>query len=84
MQLAHADALSKNGVDVINYAKVIPTFLFIFLAPLIGMVITYYNGHYKYMPKANPYKQIPDSGDQLVSSARSIGHGGNDAQSSVY
>ena len=31
--LAHAGALSKHGIDVINYAKVIPTFLFIFLAP---------------------------------------------------
>src|SRR6516164_7112048 len=39
--LAHAGALSKNGVDVINYAKVIPTFLFIFLAPFIGMVIAF-------------------------------------------
>ena len=37
--LAHAGALSKNGTAVINYAKVVPTFLFIFLAPLIGMVI---------------------------------------------
>ena len=39
--IAHAGALSKHGVDVINYAKVIPTFLFIFLAPLIGMIIAY-------------------------------------------
>src|SRR3954469_15427899 len=28
--LAHAGNLSRNGVDVINYEKVIPTFLFIF------------------------------------------------------
>ncbi|MGL1404907.1 inorganic phosphate transporter, partial [Vibrio parahaemolyticus] len=39
--LAHAGGLSQHGVDVINYAKVIPTFLFIFLAPLIGMVIAF-------------------------------------------
>ena len=39
--LAHAGALSENGVDVINYVKVIPTFLFIFCAPLIGMLIAY-------------------------------------------
>ena len=32
--LAHAGAISENGMNVINYAKVIPTFLFIFLAPL--------------------------------------------------
>jgi PiT family inorganic phosphate transporter len=40
--IAHAGALSKNGVDVINYAKVIPTFLFIFFAPLIGMFIAFW------------------------------------------
>src|ERR1044072_3610834 len=39
--LAHAGALSKNGVDVINSSKVVPTFLFIFLAPIIGTVIVF-------------------------------------------
>ena len=39
--LAHAGGLTKNGHNVINYGKVIPTFLFIFLAPLIGMIIAY-------------------------------------------
>ena len=82
--LAHAGALSKNGVDVINYAKVIPTFLFIFLAPLIGMVVAYVITVIiiNICRKANPYKA--DSWFrrlQLVSSALfSIGHGGNDAQ----
>ncbi len=37
--LAHAGAISHGGVHVINYAKVIPTFAFIFLAPLIGMIV---------------------------------------------
>ncbi len=36
--LAHARALSRQGVAVINYAKVIPTFLFIFVAPRLAMV----------------------------------------------
>src|SRR6476661_1879475 len=36
--LAHAGALSQHGVAVINYAKVVPTFLFIFVAPFIGML----------------------------------------------
>jgi len=82
--LAHAGALSKDGVDVINYAKVIPTFLFIFLAPLIGMVVAYVITVIiiNICRKANPYKA--DSWFrrlQLVSSALfSIGHGGNDAQ----
>src|SRR5580693_9920393 len=39
--LAHAGALTRHGVAVINYAKVIPTFLFIFLAPFIGMVVAF-------------------------------------------
>src|SRR3984885_5546665 len=39
--LAHAGALSRHGVAVINYAKVVPTFLFIFLAPLIGMIMAF-------------------------------------------
>ncbi len=82
--LAHAGALSKDGVDVINYAKVIPTFLFIFFAPLIGMVVAYIITVIiiNICRKANPYKA--DSWFrrlQLVSSALfSIGHGGNDAQ----
>ena len=82
--LAHAGALSKDGVHVINYAKVIPTFLFIFLAPLIGMIVAYVITVIiiNICRKANPYKA--DSWFrrlQLVSSALfSIGHGGNDAQ----
>lgn len=82
--LAHAGALSENGVDVINYAKVVPTVLFIFFAPLIGMIVAFIitvlivNA----FQKAHPYKA--DSWFrrlQLVSSAAfSLGHGGNDAQ----
>src|ERR1700754_1770349 len=82
--LAHAGALSRNGIAVINYAKVIPTFLFIFLAPFIGMVVAFI------IPliilnvcrRANPYRA--DNWFrrlQLVSSGLlSLGHGGNDAQ----
>ena len=29
--LAHAGGFSEGGIDVVNYAKVIPTFLFIFI-----------------------------------------------------
>src|SRR6516164_2172285 len=39
--LAHAGALSRHGVNVINYAKVVPTFLFIFVAPFVGMVVAF-------------------------------------------
>lgn len=82
--LAHAGGISDHGVHVINYAKVIPTFLFIFAAPLIGMVIAYIIAVLiiNICRRANPYKA--DSWFrrlQLVSSALfSLGHGGNDAQ----
>src|SRR5579862_6910025 len=82
--LAHAGALSRHGVAVINYAKVVPTFLFIFLAPVIGMIIgfiitiTIVN----ICRNANPYRA--DNWFrrlQLVSSGLlSLGHGSNDAQ----
>ncbi len=39
--LAHAGALSIHGVNVINYANVIPSFLFIVLAPLIGSIVAF-------------------------------------------
>ena len=82
--LAHAGALSQKGVNVINYAKVIPTFAFIFLAPLIGMVVAFVITVIivNICRRANPYKA--DSWFrrlQLLSSAMfSLGHGGNDAQ----
>ncbi len=40
--LAHAGGFSEGGIDVVNYAKVIPTFLFIFMAPLIGMFMAFF------------------------------------------
>lgn len=82
--LAHAGALSEGGINVINYAKVLPTFAFIFLAPLIGMIMAFIITVIivNLFQKANPYKA--DSWFrrlQLVSSALfSLGHGGNDAQ----
>lgn len=82
--LAHAGALSKNGIHVINYAKVVPTFLFIFLAPVIGMVIAFIITVIiiNICKKATPYKADKWFRRlQLVSSALfSLGHGGNDAQ----
>jgi PiT family inorganic phosphate transporter len=82
--LAHAGALSRDGVHVINYAKVIPTFLFIFLAPLIGMIVAFIITLLilNICRRANPYRA--DNWFrrlQLVSSGLlSLGHGGNDAQ----
>lgn len=72
------------GQDVVKFSKVIPIFLFIFLAPIIGMVIsiiiTLIIVHlYK---KSNPHKADKSFKRlQLVSSALfSLGHGLNDAQ----
>lgn len=82
--LAHAGGISEGGHHVINYVKVIPTFLFIFGAPLIGMIMAWLITVIivNICKRANPYKA--DSWFrrlQLVSSALfSLGHGGNDAQ----
>jgi PiT family inorganic phosphate transporter len=82
--LAHAGALARNGVAVINYAKVVPIFLFIFLAPLIGMVIAFVITLIimNVCRRANPYRA--DNWFrrlQLLSSGLlSLGHGSNDAQ----
>ncbi len=82
--LANAKGFSLDGIDVVNYAKVIPTFLFIFLAPLIGMVIAFFITILivHLCKRSNPYKaENWFKRLQLVSSAAfSIGHGGNDAQ----
>jgi PiT family inorganic phosphate transporter len=82
--LAHAGGLSENGAEVINYVKVIPTVLFIFLAPLIGMFIAFFITILivHICKRANPYKaETWFKRLQLVSSAAfSLGHGGNDAQ----
>lgn len=82
--LAHAGALHKGGLDVINYAKVARIFSFIFLAPLIGSVVAFLIT----VIIVNLCRHsIPYKADkwfrrmQLVSSAAfSLGHGGNDAQ----
>jgi inorganic phosphate transporter, PiT family len=82
--VTHAGGWSMKGESVINYSKVIPTFLFIFLAPIIGMVIGYIITVIiiNICRRANPYKA--DNWFrrlQLLSSALfSLGHGGNDAQ----
>jgi len=82
--IAHAKGLSDHGVDVINYAKVIPTFLFIFGAPLIGMIMAFFITVLivNISKRANPYKaESWFRRLQLISSALfSLGHGGNDAQ----
>jgi PiT family inorganic phosphate transporter len=82
--IAHAGGISENGIHVINYQKVIPTFLFIFGAPLIGMIMAWFITVLivNICRRANPYRaESWFRRLQLVSSAMfSLGHGGNDAQ----
>lgn len=82
--LAHAGALSRNGIAVINYSKVVPIFLFIVAAPFIGMIIAFIITMIimNVCRRANPYRA--DNWFrrlQLLSSGfLSLGHGSNDAQ----
>src|ERR1700744_1409456 len=82
--LAHAGGWTVHGEAVIDYASVIPTFLFIVLAPLIALiaalVITVLV--INLFQRSNPYKaEHWFRRLQLVSSALlSLGHGSNDAQ----
>lgn len=86
--IAHAGGITGifegNTIDVVNYAKVVPTFLFIFLAPLVGMIIAFLITVMILWicRRSNPYKaESWFKRLQLVSSAAfSLGHGGNDAQ----
>lgn len=82
--LAHALRTGGDINEVINYAKVIPIVLFIFCAPLLGMLVAYV---ITIIILHVCKKAVPSKADkwfkrlQLVSSALfSLGHGANDAQ----
>lgn len=82
--LMHAYQIDANLNDVVNYAKVIPIILFIFLAPAIGLFVAYFItlGILWICRKTTPHKADKwFKRLQLVSSALfSLGHGANDAQ----
>ena len=82
--LAHAGGPTLHGQSVINYAHVVPTFLFIVLAPLIGMIVGLVITILivNLFQKSNPYRaENWFRRLQLLSSALlSLGHGSNDAQ----
>ena len=82
--LAHAGGWTIHGQEVIDYAHVIPTFLFIVLAPLIGMIMALLITILivNLFQKSNPYRaENWFRRLQLLSSALlSLGHGSNDAQ----
>jgi PiT family inorganic phosphate transporter len=78
-------AVAKAGFGVLaDVAKIYTTVAFIFLAPLIGMVISYFISIFilNICKKTNPHKADRwFKRLQLVSSAAfSLGHGSNDAQ----
>jgi PiT family inorganic phosphate transporter len=82
--LAHAGGWTVNGHPVIDYGSVIPTFLFIALAPLIALVVALMITILviNLFQRSNPYKaESWFRRLQLISSALlSLGHGSNDAQ----
>jgi PiT family inorganic phosphate transporter len=82
--IAHVGGFTNNGINVINYKVVAPIFLFIFGAPLIGMVVAFIITIIivNVCQRANPYKaENWFRRLQLVSSAAlSLGHGSNDSQ----
>ena len=81
---AGAAVAHTGGIDVVNQESIIKTFSFIFLAPIIGMLVAYLiSVIIMHLSK----KSHPGKSDkwfkrlQLVSSAAfSIGHGGSDSQ----
>ncbi|MCO5254520.1 MAG: inorganic phosphate transporter [Bacteroidia bacterium] len=82
--LMHAYMSGGDMGDVVNYAKVIPIVLFIFLAPNIGLVIAYFiTVAIMWICRNTVFYKAEKwfRGLQLVSSALfSLGHGANDAQ----
>jgi len=82
--LMHAYTISADLNAVVNYAKVVPIVVFIFLAPTIGLFIAYFLtiGILWICRKTTPHKADKWFRRlQLVSSALfSLGHGANDAQ----
>lgn len=82
--LTHAYVTVGSFEGVVALAKVIPTFLFIFMAPLLGLLMAYLItlAILWICRKTNPHKADKwFKRLQLVSSALfSLGHGANDAQ----
>ncbi|MBK9318197.1 MAG: inorganic phosphate transporter [Bacteroidetes bacterium] len=81
---AGAGVAHAGGFDAIQFDKVMPTVYFIVLAPVLGMLMSYFISviTLHICKRANPskvdriFRRL-----QLVSSAAySLGHGGNDAQ----
>jgi len=77
--IAHA-----GGIDVVHMDKVMKIVAFIFLAPLLGMIMSYFLSILLLFltRHGSPNKLMPwfKRGQLLSSALFSLGHGGNDAQ----
>ncbi len=77
-------AIAFTGWDVVHTGKILQIAAFIFLAPLLGMVISYFFSIILLWisRRGNPFRlEKKFKSFQLLSSALfSLGHGGNDAQ----
>lgn len=77
-------AMAHGGFAVVKMAKIWPILAFIFLAPIIGMFVSYINSIIMLHICTNAHPKRADRWFrrlQLLSSAAfSLGHGGNDAQ----
>ncbi len=85
--VAQAGGFYLHGHSVVNLSKAVPIFLFIFIAPFIGFLISFIISiltlhifkRVKVAKAEKVFKRI-----QLASSAAlSLGHGGNDAQKAI-
>jgi inorganic phosphate transporter, PiT family len=77
-------AIAHGGLNVVKMSKIWPIIAFIVLAPLIGMIVSYFNSVLLLHLSKNAHPQRAEKWFrrmQLLSSAAfSLGHGGNDAQ----
>jgi len=77
-------AIAYTGLDVVHTGKIAVIAAFIFLAPLLGMIMSYFLSIILLWVsrRGNPFRlEKRFKGFQLLSSALfSLGHGGNDAQ----
>ena len=80
-------AIAKAGFDSVIYSGVLKIALFIFIAPLLGMVVSFaINAVLLFLFKHRPPSKVNKIFRRLQlfsAAAFSIGHGGNDAQKSM-
>jgi len=80
-------AIAKAGFDSVIYSGVLKIALFIFIAPLLGMVVSFaINAVLLFLFKNKPPSKVNKIFRRLQlfsAAAFSIGHGGNDAQKSM-